>query len=118
MDKQTTEKDIERTSRIENQVERWDLFAKLAPTIFLLVCILLLVVGSVSFETVFTIGMILFSLTAVTWWFWTIYSIRFLVKTLNRASSGLIEVTDDLVEAKRELKEYVRLEEDNNSKCD
>ena len=108
-------KDIKRSKSIETQVERWDLFAKLAPTIFLLVCFAMLISGSVSFETVFTVGMSLFALTAVIWWFWTIFSIRFLVKTLSRASNSLIEVTDDLTEAKRELKELID-EEDNSSK--
>ena len=115
MNKEELEKDIQKSKRIDLQVENWDLFAKLAPTIFLLVCFGLLLTGSVSFDTVFTIGMVLFALTAVVWWFWTIFSIRFLVKTLNRASNGLIEVTGELTEAKRELKELLN-EEDNISK--
>ena len=105
--------DIKRSYKIEKQVERWDLFAKIAPTVFLLVCFILLSIGSVSFETVFVVGMIMFSATAVTWWFWTIFSIRHLVRTLRRASTGLIEVTSGLVEAKRELKELI--DEENNS---
>ena len=116
MNTDDTKKDIEKSKRIEQQVERWDLFAKIAPTFFLLICFILLLIGSVSFETVFVVGMILFALTAVTWWFWTIFSIRFLVRTLNRASSGLIEVTDDLVKAKKELKEYAKNEKSNSSK--
>lgn len=115
MDKQQLENDIKKSKRIDLQVEHWDLYAKIAPTVFLLVCFALLLTGSVSFNTVFTIGMILFALTAVVWWFWTIFSIRFLVKTLNRASNGLIAVTEELIETKKELKEYLR-EEDFNSK--
>ena len=112
MDNKNIKKDIERSYKIEKQVERWDLFAKIAPSIFLIVCFFLLVTQSITFETVFTIGMILFSLTAVVWWFWTIFSIRHLVRTLRRASTGLIDVTHDLKEAKKELREYI--DEENN----
>lgn len=112
MNKEQTQKDIDRSYKIEKQVERWDLFAKIAPSIFLIVCFILLALGSISFETVFVIGMILFSLTAVVWWFWTIFSIRHLVRTLRRASNGLIEVTGDLKEAKKDLRRY--LDEENN----
>ena len=107
--------DIKKSKAIERQVERWDLFAKLAPTVFLLVCFVLLISGSVSFDTVFTVGMIMFAITAVIWWFWAIFSIRRLVRILNKASNGLIDVSKELTEAKRELKEYIR-EEDNSSK--
>lgn len=115
MDKNSTQRDIKRATAIEKQVERWDLFAKIAPTIFLIVCFVLLLTGSISFDTVFTIGMVLFSVTAVTWWFWTIFSIRGLVRILNRASTNLIEVGDELTAAKHELKDIVS-EENNNSK--
>ena len=107
MDNNSTQRDIKRANAIEKQVELWDLLAKLAPTVFLAVCFILLLSGSVSFDTVFTVGMVLFSLTAVTWWFWAIFSIRRLVRILNRASNGLIEVTDDLKETKKELRKYL-----------
>lgn len=112
MNKEQTQKDIEHSYKIEKQVERWDIFAKIAPTVFLITCFVLLALGSISFETVFVIGMILFSLTAVVWWFWTIFSIRHLVRTLRRASTGLVEVTSDLKEAKKDLRKY--LDEENN----
>jgi len=116
MDVNEIKKYIEKSKRIEQQVVRWDMFAKLAPTIFLIVCFILLLTEAASFESVFAIGMTLFALTAVTWWFWTIFSIRHLVRLLNRASKGLIEVTDDLKVTRKEFKEYVRFEKNNSSK--
>lgn len=106
--------DITRTKKIERQVERWDLFAKIAPTLFLIVCFVLLSLGSISFETVFYWGMVLFAFTAVTWWFWTIFSIRYLVRLLNKSSRGLIEVTEELTVARKEIKALLD-EEDNCS---
>lgn len=107
------DQDIERTKKIEKQVERWDLFAKIVPTLFLITCFGLLSIGSISFETVFYWGMILFAFTAVTWWFWTIFSIRYLVNLLNKSSKGLIEVTNELKIAREEIKALT--DDENNS---
>ena len=78
--------------KIEKQVERWDVFARVIPTVFLVACSGLIFTGIINFEQAFWIGLALFAVTAVTWWFWTIYTIRQLVKTLNRASKNLAEV--------------------------
>ena len=77
--------------KIEQQVERWDLFARIIPTVFLVVCSILIFTGIVDFQQAFWAGLGLFAITAVTWWFWTIYTIRNLVITLNRASKNLAE---------------------------
>jgi len=78
--------------KIEKQVERWDVFARIIPTVFLVACSGLIFTGIINFEQAFWVGLGLFAVTAVTWWFWTIYTIRQLVKTLNRASKNLAEV--------------------------
>jgi len=92
--------------KIEQQVERWDLFARLVPTIFLLIAIVLVTTNIIDFETAFWVGMGLFACTAVTWWFWTIYTIRYLVKVLNRASTNLQEVREEFKKVSKDLKEY------------
>jgi len=104
-------KHLDKSKNIEKQVERWDLYAKLAPTFFLVTAFVCLAFG-VSFETLFNAGMVWFSLTAVTWWFWTIFSIRYLVTLLRRATENLIEVGDELKEVKRE---YQELRDDENA---
>ena len=104
-------KDLEKSKKIEKQVERWDLYAKLAPTFFLLSSFVFLWLG-VSFETMFSVGMVLFGATAVTWWFWTIFSIRHLVKIFRRATENLVEVGEELKTVKHEYQE-LRNEENN-----
>ena len=90
--------------RIEAQVERWDLFAKLAPTVFLMFAVILISLGIISFATAFWAGIGLFAMTAATWWFWTIYTIRQLIKTLARASQNLLEVKTEFVEIHKQVK--------------
>lgn len=92
-------------NNIEAQVERWDLFARLVPTVFLVINIILVTTGVINFQQAFWIGLGLFAVTAVTWWFWTIYTIRHLVKTLNRASKNLQEVRSEFIAVSKDLKD-------------
>ena len=86
------------------QVERWDLFARLVPTVFLVIAMGLVALGIISFATAFWTGIGLFAMTAATWWFWTIYTIRQLIKTLARASQNLLEVKTEFVEINKQVK--------------
>jgi hypothetical protein len=92
--------------KIEAQVERWDLFARIVPTVFLVICSLLVTFGILDFEEAFWAGLALFAMTAVTWWFWTIYTIRHLVRTLNRASKNLAEVRNEFKTVSQDLEDY------------
>ena len=99
------EQDTININNIEAQVERWDMFARLVPTVFLVINIILVTVGVIDFEQAFWVGLGLFAVTAVTWWFWTIYTIRHLVKTLNKASKNLQEVRSEFTEVAKEVKD-------------
>ena len=88
--------DIERAKRIEEQVERWDLIAKVAPAVFLVSCFVLLALGFIEVDIIFYVGLGAFAFTAVLWWFWAIFSIRFLVRLLRRSVVGLVDVKEDL----------------------
>lgn len=89
--------------KIEKQVARWDLYAKIAPTVFLGAAALSLTYGITSFDTLFNIGMIVFALTAVTWWFWTIITIRYIIKLMSGAAQDLVDVKQDLKEIREEF---------------
>jgi hypothetical protein len=91
--------------KIEKQVARWDLYAKIAPTIFLVVGGISLAIGITSFDTLFNIGMILFAFTAVTWWFWTIITVKYIITTMSSATTNLLEVKADLKDIRKVLEE-------------
>ena len=89
--------DEQKNQQIAQQVERWDVLARLMPTVFLVITTILIVFGLIDFETAFYVGLLGFAITAVVWWWWAIFTIKYLVTTLNRASKNLGEV-------KREVK--------------
>ena len=90
--------------KIERQDGQWDIYARIMPTLFLLVAITLVWSGYIDFAQAFWLGLGLFSVTAVTWWFWTIFTIRLLVRTLSRASKNLEEVKDEFKLIHKEVK--------------
>ena len=95
--------DEKKNQQIAQQVERWDVFARLTPTAFLLTTIVLIVYGVIDFETAFYVGLAGFAITAVVWWWWAIWTIRYLVITLNRASKNLNEVNQEIIIATKEI---------------
>jgi|TARA_B110000967_G_C18829991_1_gene533514 hypothetical protein len=97
---------IEQTKRVEQQVERWDLYARIAPTVFLVISALCISFGIIDFNAAFFIGIGLFAVTAVTWWFWTIYTIKHLVNTLNRASTNLLEVREEFTAINKDIRDF------------
>ena len=94
-----------KNQKIAKQVERWDLFARLTPTFFLATSLILVVFDLVKLEYAFYIGLTGFAITAVSWWWWAIFTIKYLITVLNRASKGLYEVNDEVIIVKKELAE-------------
>jgi len=95
---------MNKSTKIEKQVARWDLYAKITPTFFLVAAAILLTYGITSFDTLFNIGMVLFAFTAVTWWFWTIITIKYIIKTMSSATTDLLEVKQDLKGIREEIR--------------
>ena len=96
---------ISRNQKISHQVERWDLYARLTPTIFLAFAGLMLLLDIVSQQTVLYIGLLGFAFTAVVWWWWAIFTIKYLVTVLNRTSKELSDVTTEIKSVSEEIQD-------------
>ena len=94
-----------KNQKIAKQVERWDLFARSTPTLFLLTSLFLVVFDVVPVEYAFYIGLTGFAVTAVSWWWWAIFTIRYLITILTRASSNLLDVNNEIKIVKKELED-------------
>tara|TARA_B110000240_G_scaffold196823_1_gene250054 strand:- start:2645 stop:2977 length:333 start_codon:yes stop_codon:yes gene_type:complete len=95
--------DIKKNKEIEAQVERWDVMAKVVPTTFLVISGSLTVWGWITLDTAFYIGLSIFALTSVVWWFWTIFTIRYLIRILNRAATNLNEVRHEFKDVAKDV---------------
>jgi hypothetical protein len=91
---------------IIKQVENWDMYARLVPTLFLFGSGTLILLGYIEFQMAFYVGLGVFSATAICWWFWTIYTIKLLVGTLNIASDGLADVRDEFRKINKDIQEF------------
>jgi hypothetical protein len=81
------------------------LYAKLTPPFFLLFAGVLLVFNLIKFDTLFYVGLGMFSITAVVWWFWSIFTIRFIIRNMTLATKGLNEVKQDIRLITSEIKD-------------
>ena len=91
--------------QIEKQVERWDLFARFVPAVFLVVSGGLILAGIIDYKQAFWAAVVVTAVTAVTWWFWTIFTIRHLVRILNRASENLGEVKEEFKKVSKQVQD-------------
>jgi hypothetical protein len=107
--------DEHRNQKITQQVERWDLYARLTPTAFLVSAALLLIFDIVSQQTVIYIGLVGFAFTAVVWWWWAIFTIKYLVTVLNRTSNNLQNAATEISQISTEV-EKLRNETVSNEK--
>ena len=94
-----------RNEKITKQVERWDLFARLTPTLFLATSLILVLFDVVPLDYAFYIGLTGFAVTAVSWWWWAIFTIRYLITILSRASTNLLDVNEEMTVVKKELQD-------------
>ena len=92
-------------NRIKKQVRAWDMFAKLGPLGFVILGFVMHSTQMMDVESILWLGLGLFVVTAVTWWFWTIFTIRHLVRILNRASENLGEVKDEFKKVSKQVQD-------------
>jgi len=83
-------------NRIKKEVRYWNLFAKFAPFVFAGVGFVFYKMNMVNFNDILVIAGILFAVTAISWWFWTINTIGHISDRVHKAEDGIQEVLTDL----------------------
>lgn len=92
------------TDQIREQARLWDMYAKISPIIFLIVMSVLWFLDLVHHTHILWAGAIIFAVTAVTWWFWTVHTIGKIAKLLRNADDGVQDALHNL----RDIKELVK----------
>ncbi len=96
----------ELTKKIKNiplHVKRWNLFAIIAPPVFLSAGLALLLSDLVSFGTMFWIGVTMMSVTAFVWWIWIVNTIYRLSQYMGLTHDDLDKAVDELISIKRDI---------------
>jgi hypothetical protein len=83
-------------NRIKKEVRYWNLFAKFAPFAFAGAGFVCYKMNMVNFNDILVIAGILFAITAISWWFWTINTIGHISDRVHKAEDGIQDVLTDL----------------------
>jgi len=92
------------TDAIRDQARLWDIYAKISPIIFIVVAGVMWLLNIVQHDQILWAGAIIFAVTAVTWWFWTVHTIGKIAQLLRSADDGVRETLHDL----RDIKDLVK----------
>ena len=95
---------LDKLEKIEIQSEYWVIFARYCPIVFFLICGITYWLNIVDIKIMILIGTLVFVVTSIFWWVWTLYNIRFLVKSLTRATTKIIEVKNEVKSIHKDLK--------------
>jgi len=93
---------------IRKQAQFWTMIAKISPIIFLIVMCILWHFNLISYQNILWVGGIMFGVTAITWWFWTVHTIGTLAKMVRQADSGVKDALGDLKEIRNILRDIRR----------
>lgn len=83
-------------NRIKKEVRYWNLFAKFAPFVFAGAGFVCYKMNMVTFNDILVTAGIVFAVTAISWWFWTINTIGHISDRVHKAEDGIQDVLTDL----------------------
>ena len=89
--------------KIDKQIARWELYAKVAPICFILIFIFLLWTDFVELTVLYYVSLVLIAVTSTVWWFWSIYTVRYVISKMSNASHSLDELKAEIEEIKKNM---------------
>jgi len=93
----------EKKLKIDKQIARWELYAKLAPVCFIIISTILILTNCIEITTLYYISICLTAITVIIWWIWSIYTVRYVINKMTNASEGLYELKLELEEIKKNM---------------
>lgn len=85
------------------QVKLWDWFAKLMPFIISISAVVSYFYGLRDWNIVYSVGAIFFVTTAITWWFWVIYTIAAIAIMMDKSGKSLKELITEIQEIRKSI---------------
>ena len=84
----------------------WDRFARISPILSITVIAIMYMIGFRNWELIIDTIIIMFAITAVTWWFWVVYTIAMIAYIIDKSSEKLKDVIYEIREIKEEVKTF------------
>ena len=85
------------------QVTIWDWFARIAPFLFVIIATFFVYGDVAEAKTIFLAGFVLFFITCIVWWYWTMAVIIKMYTVLKSAEENLNVVLDEVKKVKNDI---------------
>lgn len=85
------------------QVKTWDVFAKAMPFIISIAVGSFYSLGYRDWNLVYGVGAVFFVCTAITWWFWVIYTIAAIAVVMDNSGKSLDEIIKELQDIRKTI---------------
>lgn len=89
--------------KIKKELIIWNRLSIYLPVLFTVILLDLYILQIFEKEILFYIGAILYFITAVVWWFWTMNNIIFLANLLKQSQKDLEVIIHEVKSIKKEL---------------
>jgi hypothetical protein len=99
----TDEHQENKIKTIEDQVHKWNLYAKYAPLVSLVAITVLWATNIVDINIVFYATLTLIAITSTIWWFWTLKTILYLLGTINNTAESFKWIQQEFELLKSEI---------------
>lgn len=90
-------------NKVYRQIRIWQMYSVFAPAMFLAVAGILTLIFGAKFEYLFWIGMVVFGVTCVAWWHWSLATMLNMLDVIKNADEHFNRLNDQLVIMRREL---------------
>lgn len=97
------------TQQLYKQITGWRIYSVIAPAIFTAVAAWLYLHYGTAFETIFYTGLIILSVTCISWWHWSLSAMVTMLAIMKDTDDHFEEVQTELKRLRDHMKPVLRV---------
>jgi hypothetical protein len=94
------------TEQLHKQITGWRVYSVMAPAIFAGASALLYLHYGTSFQNIFYTGLIILSITCISWWHWSLSTMITMLSIMKDTDDHFEEVVEKLSDLRHSLEEH------------
>jgi hypothetical protein len=94
------------TEQLHKQITGWRVYSVIAPAIFAGASALLYLHYGTSFQNIFYTGLIILSITCISWWHWSLSTMITMLSIMKDTDDHFEEVVEKLSDLRHSLEEH------------